>query len=424
MVDQALVSFGNFVLGFVALRTMPQQEFGAFFLVLSMLLFLNSLHGALVGYPLSVCGANCDSYALRRRVSDSILFTLALAPPLSLGMIGMMAWFSQTGLIPWALTAMVLWQVQETLRRGLMAHLRHREALLGDALSYIGQAAIALILAQSGKLTLEAAFCAIAITSLLGLLVQFFQLRPKLELARSAAAILHEHWYLGRWVFLTNAVALLTTQATLWTLGYFHGVIAVAEYGALTQIIGLTNPVVIGITGIVVPTVARAVSSDMPGAQRAALALGLQGAVVLSPYLAILLVAPEVAIRLVTSSSDYASLSKLLQLFALSFALAFPAMMILAVLNGLGQPHFSFAAQCAYSTTVLLVTLPLTIVYGLSGATAGNLLALSVLLVTAILLLRSVCANPPANSGAGDKTVRSVPPPAKATRMASNGATG
>ena len=394
LTDQFVVSLGNFLTGLVLVRTLPKDDFGVFFLVFGMLLFLNSLHNSLVTYPLSVRGAASDADDLRRRAGQSILFTLVLALPLSLGVIVIVGLEHRATLIPWALAALFLWQVQETLRRGIMAHLRHREALLGDAISYLGQAAIVYLLARRGMLTLEAAFVAIAGTSLLALLIQAWQLRPALSLTRRVGALVGEHWSLGRWMLLTNAVTLLTVQAMPWTLGYFHGKGEVAEFGALAQVMGLTNPVIIGIAGLIVPMVAAVSARQGAGSARhVALAYGLQGAVLLLPYYAAVLLAPEFALRVIAKNPEYAGLGTHLRLFVVAYMLTFPAQVMLSLLNGLGRTRSTFVAQCAFSATTLLLSLPLAAAYGLTGAVwSGVLPALAFVVASAVMLRRASAA--------------------------------
>ena len=403
LADQFVVSLGNFLTGLVLVRTLPKEDFGVFFLVFGMLLFLNSLHNSLVTYPLSVRGAASDALDLRHRAGQSILFTLMLALPLSLGVIVIVGLEHRQSLIPWALAAMFLWQIQETLRRAIMAHLRHREALFGDAISYLGQAAIVYVLARRGMLTLEAAFIAIASTSLLALLVQAWQLKPALSLTRPVRPLVGEHWSLGRWMLLTNAITLLTVQAMPWTLGYFHGKGEVAEFGALAQVMGLTNPVMIGITGLIVPTVA-AVSArrGASSARHVALTYGLQGAALLLPYYALVLLAPEFALRLFTDKPEYAGLGTHLRLFVLAYILTFPAHVVLSLLNGLGRTRSTFVAQCAFSAATLLLSLPLAAAYGLAGAVWSGVLPALAFVATSVVMLRRATAAPWPNATSSD----------------------
>ena len=56
-------------------------------------------------------------------------------------------------LLPCVVAAMICWQLQETTRAGLRAHFRERDALPGDVLSYLGRAALLIVLFDSASAT-------------------------------------------------------------------------------------------------------------------------------------------------------------------------------------------------------------------------------------------------------------------------------
>ena len=398
LADQGVVSLGNFLTAVVLARTLPLGDTGIFALVFGMLLFLNSLHQALVTYPLSVRGAASDGDRLRDLAGSSLLCTLLLALPLSLGVIIIVGLSSRASLIPWAIAAMLLWQFQETLRRGIMAHLRHREALVGDALRYLGQASVLWLLASRGLLTLERTFVVIAATSLLAIVVQAMQLRPVLLVRRQVLALFREHWTLGRWVLLTGLVTIVTVQAMPWVLAYFHGNAEVARFWVLGQIMGVTNPVIISMAGLIVPAASAALagSGDLRGAaKKVGLGFGLQGAVLLVPFFLFVFVMPQLALRVFARDNGaYLDLTTHLRLFVIAYFLTFPGHVMLALLNGLSRPRLAFVAQCAFSATTLLVSLPLAAAFGLTGAVWGGLVPAAAYATATFYMLRRASAEP------------------------------
>lgn len=392
LADQGVVSIGNFATGILLVRNLEKVEYGIFFLVFGVLQFLNSLHQSLVTYPLSVRGAVSDHESLRRLAGSAMLFTLLLAIPLSLGVVVVVGVEQRPGLLPGALAAMFLWQFQETLRRAIMSHLRHRDALPGDALSYLTQVVVIGVLAHRGQLTLEITFGVIAGTSLIALVMHGLRLRPAMGVHDDGGVtgLLRGHWSLGRWVLLTNLITIVTVQAMPWTLAYFHGQEHVAEFGVLAQIMGLSNPVIISIAGLVVPAVAAAAARrGMSSARRVALSYGLQGAALLLPYYIAVMIFPELVLRVFTKSNpDYAGLTLHLRLFVVAYMLVFPAQVMQALLNGLGRTRSTFAAQCAFSVTTLLFSLPLAAVYGLTGAVWSGVLPALAFVGTSLFMLR------------------------------------
>jgi O-antigen/teichoic acid export membrane protein len=390
LADQAVVSLGNFGTSVLLAQNLPKVEFGVFILVFGVLQFLHSLHQSLVTYPLSVRGAASDGERLRRLAGSSLLVTLLLALPLSLGIIAIVEAEHRPSLLPWALGAMFLWQFQETLRRAIMSHLRHNEAFPGDAISYLFQVGIIWLLASRGMLTLERAFVVIAATSFVALIMHALRLRPALRSADGMPAILREHWSLGRWVLFTSLITVLTVQAMPWTLKLFHGDEQVAEFGVLAQIMGLSNPIIISIAGLVVPAVAAAAPRGMAAVKRVALAYGLQGAALLLPYYAAVMILPSFALRVF--NPEYTGLTTHLRLFVVAYLLVFPAQVMQALLNGLGRTRSTFAAQCAFSLATVLLSLPLAAKYGLTGAVWGGVLPAVAFVVTSLVMLRRATA--------------------------------
>ena len=131
--DQAIASVGNFLSGVVLARHLPVSSYGAYALLLTSMLFLNSLHAALVTCPMSILGASHDRQRLGKYSSAALWMTLMLLPVLGSAMgLAVYCGGSPGGsmrivmLAAGAVAAMLLWQMQETTRRGLMAELHFR----------------------------------------------------------------------------------------------------------------------------------------------------------------------------------------------------------------------------------------------------------------------------------------------------------
>ena len=164
LTDQGVVSLGNFLTTLLMARYLPASEFGVYSLLFSTILFLNALHSALVTVPVLIRGAAMSSTELRQWASAAVRASLVLGTVFG-GIAVIAAWM--TGRIQLSLivvAAMMAWQLQATSRSVFCAHVRQRQALPGDALSYLGQAAMVFFLARRGALTVGMAFGVIAIT--------------------------------------------------------------------------------------------------------------------------------------------------------------------------------------------------------------------------------------------------------------------
>jgi O-antigen/teichoic acid export membrane protein len=387
--DQAVLSLGNFLTSYLLYNFLPSHaQFAVYTLILGSVFFLNTLHASLVSYPLSMKGAATDEEGLRPLTRRCAKLTGVLLIPLGLILVAAVCVLGQPGLIPWALAALVLWQLQETMRRAMMSQLKHRRAVPGDAVSYLGQAALIGGLAAAGMLTLKSALVAVAVTSGAAALLQAMQLgllrlpesKPSNDVSLPLSKLAAEHWSYGRWLVAINFISIITIQAMPWTLKFMRGAQGdtdVAHFQALAALLGVSNPIVISVVGLIVPAVAIAYrSGGMAGSRKVTLEYGLLGAVLLLPYFALLAIFPEVVLRIYTHGQHETSeaLPAALRLFVAAYALTYPTQVVTALLNGLGHSRSALVAQIAFAVATLAVTLPLAAKFGLVGACWGGLL--------------------------------------------------
>src|ERR1700736_4008666 len=135
LADQGCVSLGNFLTNIFLARTLAAADYGVFALVYGLLVLLNSFHSCVVGYPLSIKGAAADAEGLKSYTRSALLFTAVLSVPFGGIVLGACIVLGRPTIAVWAAFALLCWELQETLRRSLMAHLRHGEAIWGDAFS-------------------------------------------------------------------------------------------------------------------------------------------------------------------------------------------------------------------------------------------------------------------------------------------------
>jgi len=390
--DQAMLSLGNFFTNILLIRHLSKDNFGNFAVLFSVILFLNNLHTSLVTYPLSVLAAGEDDSALRQRTIRSLGLTLLLAAPFSLVLGPAVACVGGLTLVPWVIAAMVLWQIQETLRLTLMARLHHHRAIFGDAVSYIGQALTVWFFVIRGTLSVEHAFGIIAATSAVAALIQAIQLKlfsPEFQ-PSSPTHLVGQNWSLGRWVLYSNLISLLTVYATPWILRYRHGAGEVAAYIALSNLLGVTNPILAGMSNLIVPAVAKAKAErGLRAAKSAAASYSLQGAALLLPYYLLLVLVPGLILRLFYGeTSPYLSLTTPLRLFVAIYALFYVSQMLAGLFNGLGKSRWTFLAQLSAAVSNSLIALPLAATVGLLGALCGGVVPLILQVGLGIYFLR------------------------------------
>lgn len=382
--DQGAVSLGNFLTQIILARNLSQHDYGVFGLLFVVMYLLNNCHSPLVAYPLSVRGAVEDLFGLRRLCTVSLILTAALMVPGVIVLAGATSVLKALPLLPYVLLASVLWQTQETMRRGLMAWLRHREALWGDALSYLGQASVIWLLATLGRLTLTTVFLTIAVTSTMAALVQARQIglaRVGLSHVRKVSA---DFWRVGRCAFGASATGMAVNAVFPWGLNFFQGPEGSASYQAANNVLGASHPVLFGVANLVVPATAKAKKEGgIRAGTRPAFRYGLQGTLLVAPYYLALLIWPHLALSMFYGhSSSYLGLTTAVRIFATAYFASYAFMAVSSFLNGVEHSRLVLHSDLA-GAAALVLAVPLVAKYGVRGACMGYLV---------VNLVRALCA--------------------------------
>jgi len=300
---------------------------------------------------------------------------------------------------PWvaltAIAALLCWQTQETLRRALMAHLRHAEALWGDSLRYLGLAAILLLCLRRGHASLELVFAVIAATSILAALLQACQLRLALRFDRNTLAYSAESWKLSRWALVANAAVVLPSLAFPWLLA-LRGTQAAASFQALVNLLGVTNPVLLGISNIALPAVARTISQGGIKAVWGVLArYGAFGAMLIMPcYLALALWPGAILRAFYGAHSPYITQVLALRLLVAGYSIGYVCYLFATFFYGLGQSKTVMKAQGTGAAVAMALGFPLIVKLGVPGASLGIGLVYMAQAAGFVWLLRQVAALP------------------------------
>jgi O-antigen/teichoic acid export membrane protein len=389
LTDQGIVSLGTFLTNVEMARSLPPAEYGIFALICGVFNFLNSLHSALIVVPMTTRGSWMETPQIQRVVTGSMALTVLLFLPQGLVVVAATWAVGRPQLAPWALVALILWQFQETVRRAFMARLRHREAALGDILSYLGQAGAVWICTTHWSLSVGKALILMAATSGIAGLAQMAQH----GLARVAAAEIREQgrlfWQLGRWVLMTNFTGLFLSQAYPWSLATCYGPAASGQFQAAANILGISHPVAFGIGSLIYPVVARAKSEQGErAAAKVGVTYGIQGGMLLLPFYLALLIWPQAVLQLFYgAASPYVELTDILRLLVVCYLIGYLANLLVIILNSLERTRVAFFSQLASALTTMIVGLPLTVWGGVIGAAAGgSLTALARLMASGFFL--------------------------------------
>ena len=337
MADQMVVSAGTFLVNLLLARQLPPQEYGVFAVLLGGMLTLQLPCGALLLYPLSVRLQTMESRAEQTGLMRSTL-VLVLLLALVLGMLlaPVLIAFGRAELALPALLCFVFWQLQEATRRSLFSTFRHRASILGDSISYVGQAAIVIGLATYGTLTLPQVYLGMAATSLLAASVQWAQLgltlRGPLPLRRLAV----EFWAFGAgWSLVNGILSQLRGQILTWAVAIHGGIGAAAALQAASNVVNMANPLLISLGNIIPQAVARAGRQGPAEGWRAARSYAYLALPFFLGYAALVLAVPEPILRLFYGAgSEYTDLGTVLRLLVIGALLGYVADIVVSFLHG------------------------------------------------------------------------------------------
>jgi O-antigen/teichoic acid export membrane protein len=390
MLDQGVVSFGNFLTTIMVARGLGKHEYSTFGMALEFMFYLNNLHGALVTFPLTVKSAVTDEQGLQRFATASSLLTMFLGIPLAIVTLIVGGTMGQFWLGASAVVALMLWQLQETTRRGLWAHFRHGEAIVGDFISYVGQAFGVWLLIHNHKLNLVTIFSVMSATSGVAALVQILQVGMKPIDMPELKAIARQFWLTGRWVAFTNLSAIATSITGSWALRLFHNAEQVADFFAIGNLLKLCNPIMASIAGLITPAAAKKLAYDgVRAAERITAKFTILGAAMLLPYLLFILVLPTLALKLAYGrESHYLGQELALRGCVIGYFILYLSGNLTAFLNGIEKTRYSFYGQIATAVAQFVILLPANIVFGLQGYVWGGVVMASVQLVVFIYLVK------------------------------------
>jgi O-antigen/teichoic acid export membrane protein len=394
LADQAVVSAGTFATGIVVARHLVPRDYGIYALLIGVLLSVNALQAAVIGYPLMVRGAATDEMVFRRIVLTALLmgsvFSLVVSVAVALGVLRIE---NSAGLMVTVAFSLFAAQLQQGTRNALLARQRYRATFPGDLLSYGGQAVIIWTVLQGIDSSPALLFGIIGLTSLAGCALQIAKLRLHLQRFHFDRCLPGEFWLLGRWMLLISITGTFTLQLFSWGLTISQGSAEFAKYQAVINIIGVTHPVLLSLSNFIIPAVAIANAS---GGSRFALGKAFQrslpGAVLMVPILlALILYGDRVLTLLYGASSPYGTLTVALRWFVIAYTFQLLGTVLAAFLNGTERPRSTLAMNITGALVAGAVGLPLTLHIGVNGAASGfAIVCFARTIVASVLVYRAM----------------------------------
>ncbi|MGC2299628.1 MAG: hypothetical protein WA476_12555, partial [Acidobacteriaceae bacterium] len=355
------MSAGNFATTLVLSRWLAPSEFGTFALINSLCIVANGFQSNLIICPLLVLGGCEAGKSSRTYPTVALVLTSLLFPFWLIAIFAASVYLHRETTCLLAMVSVIAWQFQETTRRGLFAVHRHSAAVWGDLISYPGQALlIALTMEAHG--TLNGAFIVMAATSAAAALLQGWQGGLVAVKWQECIQVGRKFWKLSKWLVLSSAAGIAASPLLPWLLNWAHGRSAAAGFQAVMSVLNLTNPLVLSITGIVIPAVAASVSAGDPlrNSLRVALRYVAQFELILAPLMLAMLLWPRWILTIFYgAASPYCAQSLTLRIGTLACVLIIPLTVFHSVFAAKGKTRNVAIFQAGGSLPALLGAVPI-----------------------------------------------------------------
>jgi O-antigen/teichoic acid export membrane protein len=264
--DQAVVSGTNFVICVIIGRMCSQQEFGIFYLALTIVLVLRNVQSELVSSPYMIYCSRKRGEALASYTGSTLVHQLVISA-LSMAGLLVLAGILSFDIAPAGLST-VVWPLlgavpflllREYLRQLAFAHLRPMAAIVLDLAVAVMQLGGLLLLGWLHWLSVESVYLVMGAACAVASCGWFLTSKQPLRFDRSQfIADWRHNWSFSKWALSSHLVGSAVPYLLPWILALTHGSAATGILAACTTLVGVTNMFVTGVSNFLTPRAARA----------------------------------------------------------------------------------------------------------------------------------------------------------------------
>jgi len=394
LADQAMVSGVNFLTGILLARFLGLEEFGRFTLAWMAVLFFNSFQQAGIIAPMMSIGPKQEK-ELQASYYGAVFFHQTIWALACFGLLFLGVWGSGYAMPHWQIrslalplaTALLAWQLQDFLRRYFFVRGHSDLAFLNDAVSYLGQLLVLVVVFQKGSVESAGVLWIIAITSAVAVILGISQFGCFRFALKDLQRVTHNHWRFSKWLLASAFMQWTSGNFFVVSLGGIVGTGAVGALRAAQNIMGVSHILFQGLENVVPAEAAR--SMQQGGGQTLRRYLwkitlfcsGLTGAFCLFVSLW-----PEGVLKIIYGT-EYLGYGYLLWWYAPIYLLISLGLALRAGLRALDTTRPIFIAYVAMTLFSLFAAKPLITSFGLTGALIGMLVTQMIFQIYLLLSL-------------------------------------
>jgi len=380
--DQALVSGSNFLTNVILARALGVSEYGVFALIWACVLIANSLQWAFVVTPMMSVGPKQEEgdrpayfgVVLLHEAIFAFLSALAIFSGIILVNIYVPQWNLKNLSLP-LIFATFCYQTQDFLRRYFFSVRSSNRALVCDAISYLTQIPIIIVLAHMPHFSVSLALWVIGITSLAGFAFAFRWIeRWTLDLD-ALKSVSVRHWKISRWIAPSALMQMGCSNLFTMAAPIYYGTAAAGILRAAQNIVGVSHIWVIGLDNVVPAEAAHIMHRSGVDATFAYIkSVFIRWGLISAAFALIVAAFPTFWLHLVYGDK-YAEYGYVLQLFAVMYVIGFLSLPLRAALQAIEYTAPIFWSYSAMAVFSILAAGPFAKRLGLAGAILGMIAA-------------------------------------------------
>lgn len=384
VLDQGLISGSNFILSILLARWLRPEQYGAYALSFAIFVLCSFLQQGLFLEPMSVFGPSVYRGTQRQYIGTLVWLQSAIAA-VALALAGVAVTFIlryDTSVFRMALLGMALSAPCVLLywfaRRAFYLQLQPARAV-GGALLYCALLSTAMwLLVHYGRLSAFTAFLAMGISALVTSVRQLWQIRP-IIFTRKQPAELKEaatrHWNYGRWAILGSMFIWIPWNVYYPIVGRFSGLAEVANLRALLNLALPVAQTLSAFSLLFLPHASHASQQEnWDAAKRLALRITSFFALGTSLYWVPVVLFRAQLLQFLYAG-HYSQIAKLIPWIALSSFLTGVALGPTIALRAMRSPSIVSYIYFISSAVALVLGIPATSLFGITGAVICNLLS-------------------------------------------------
>jgi len=369
LLDQSIVSGGNFATTVIVARFVGMDGLGIYSLAMTIAILLSAIQESLIVMPYTVYAnrltglprAHCAGSAL---VQQSVFAVLAMIILASIAALLAVNWPTTLTVQMATLSICVPFLLlREFARRVLFADLRIAAVLTLDLVVTLLLLSGTIVLSREDRLTPITALACLGSASAIGGLGWLVAVRRYLAFSReSIMAEAKRNARLGGWACLSRITNVAESYSVHWLLAFMIGTVATGEFAACMTVVNLSNPFLLGVGAVLAPYAARAYANG--GRSELSTLMSRANCWLLPPtmaFVAIMFVFGRQLLELLYDDA-FLSLGKLVAFLSLSVLASTFGMAADNALRAMEKTRLNFFASfcgLATSTMIAIVAIPL-----------------------------------------------------------------